>query len=153
MSTKASNKKAAGHIKVQIDLPALPPTEFYAGIKKERGPKRKPLSEILQKVSHLKRVQNPYRSYTVNYKLRVFSYWYTASIPCGPTKKRDLAEMKQRTTSRHQLATLLDGKRKKKRESTELKQKSSGGRWEEGDSGSGRRCSENYFSSFGSDGL
>jgi len=89
MSTKASNKKAAGRIKVQIDLPALPPTKFYAGIKKKRGPKRKALSETLQKVSHLKPVQNPYRSYTVSYKLRVLSYWYTASIPCGPTKKRE----------------------------------------------------------------
>jgi len=89
MSTNASNKKSAGPIKVQIDLPALHPTKFYASIKKKRCPKRKPLSEALQKVSHHKPVHNPYTSYTVSYKLQVLSYWYTASIPYGPTKLRE----------------------------------------------------------------
>lgn len=89
MPRNASQKKLAGRIKVQVDLPGLPPTKFYAGIKKKTGPKRKPLAEALQTVSHRKPVQNPYRSYTVSYKLRVLSYWYKPSIPCGPTKLRE----------------------------------------------------------------
>jgi len=94
MSTKASNKKAAGRIKVQIDLPALPPTKFYAGIKKKGGPKRKPLSETLQKVSHLKPVQNPYRSYTVSINYAFFHTGIPHLYHAAQQKSANPAEMK-----------------------------------------------------------
>jgi len=77
----------SGRIRVQTSIPPLPANRFYAGIKKKRGPKRKPLSELLR--APKQRVENPYRSYTVSFKLRVLSYWAAAKIPCGPTKVRE----------------------------------------------------------------
>ena len=76
-------RKAAGRTKVQPILEPLPAERFYAGVKKKTGPKRKLLSEKLR--APPKRVDNPYCSYTINYKLRVLSYWDIPSIPCGPT--------------------------------------------------------------------
>lgn len=77
-----------GRTRIQPNLPPLPADKFYAGIKKKRGPKRKPLAEILQKPE--RRVENPYRSYTVSYKLRILSYWIQTRVACGPTRVREL---------------------------------------------------------------
>lgn len=74
-------------IQVQPDLPPLPADKFYTGIRKKRGPARKPLVEVLR--CPPKEVANPYRSYTVSYKLRVLSYWIGTKIPYGPTKIRE----------------------------------------------------------------
>ncbi|RPA95695.1 hypothetical protein L873DRAFT_1296168 [Choiromyces venosus 120613-1] len=79
-----------GRIRVQPDLPPLPADRFYAGVKKKRGPKRKPLTKILRKPK--KAAENPYRSYTVSYKLRVLSYWIGTRIRCSPTKVRELTQ-------------------------------------------------------------
>src|SRR5437660_1711769 len=80
--------KISGRIKVQTALPPLPANRVYAGIKRKRGPKRKPVLEALQK--HRKPLTgNPYRSYTINYKLRILSFWFGKNIPDGPTKMRE----------------------------------------------------------------
>lgn len=79
-------RKAAGRTKVQPNPEPLPAERFYAGVKKKTGPKRKLLSEKLR--APPKRVDNPYRSYSISYKLRVLSYWNIPSIPSGPTKMR-----------------------------------------------------------------
>ena len=78
--------KPAGRSKVQPVLEPLSTDRFYAGVKRKTGPKRKALSERQQ--SPPKRVENPYRTYTVSYKLRVLSYWNTRSIRISPTKLR-----------------------------------------------------------------
>ena len=57
----------SGRIHVQPNLPPLPADKFYAAIPKKRGPARKPLVEVLRCPSE--EVANPYRSYTVSYKL------------------------------------------------------------------------------------
>jgi len=75
------------YIRVQTVIPPLPANRFYAGIKKKRGPKRKPLSKLLQ--APKQGVENPHRSYTVSFKLRVLSNWAAAQISCGPTKVRE----------------------------------------------------------------
>ena len=62
----------SGRVPVRPDIPPLPADKFYAGVQKKRGPVRKPLSEVLRRPQ--KEVTNPYRSYTVSYKLRVLSY-------------------------------------------------------------------------------
>ena len=64
-------QKAAGRTKVQPTLVPLPADRFYAGIKRKSGPKRKLLSQKLG--VGLKRVDNPYRSYSVSDKLQVLS--------------------------------------------------------------------------------
>jgi len=76
-----------GRIRVQTVISPLPANRFYAGIKKKRGPKRKPLSELLR--ASKQGVENPYRSYTVSFKLRVLSYWAAAQTSCGRTKVRE----------------------------------------------------------------
>ncbi|RPB01809.1 hypothetical protein L873DRAFT_1566635, partial [Choiromyces venosus 120613-1] len=53
---------------------------------KKPGPKRKQLAESLRAAP--RRVEYPYRSYKVSYKLRVLSYWITPSIGAGPTQLR-----------------------------------------------------------------
>lgn len=78
--------KAAGRIKVRPVLEPLSTNRFYAGIRQKPGPKRKLLAQQLRSLP--KRVENPYRTYTVSYKLRVLSYWATPSIPISPTKLR-----------------------------------------------------------------
>jgi len=78
--------KPAGRTKVQPVLEPLSTDRFYAGVRRKPGPKRKPLAEGLR--SPPKRVENPYRTYTVSYKLRVLSYWNTPSIRSSPTKLR-----------------------------------------------------------------
>ena len=77
-----------GQTRIQPNLPSLPADKFYAGIKKKPGPKRKPLAEILRKPE--RRVENPYRSYTVSYKLRILSYWIETRVACAPTRVREL---------------------------------------------------------------
>lgn len=65
----------------------LDPGEFYAGVKKRPGPKRKSIAE--KKLAPPKPVlTNPHRSYTAQYKLRVLSYWQHTKIRIGPTKTR-----------------------------------------------------------------
>ena len=67
-------------------LPALSTERFYAGVKKKPGPKRKQLAESLRAAP--RRVEYPYRSYKVSYKLRVLSYWETPSTLIVPTLLR-----------------------------------------------------------------
>ena len=64
--------KAARRVKVRPVLTPLPANQFYAGIKKKLGPKRKLLSDKLRVPPSP--VENPYRSYTISYRLRVPSY-------------------------------------------------------------------------------
>ena len=82
----------SGRIQVQPILEPLPEYRFYAGIMKKPGPKRKGLSEALW--APPKPVENPYRSYTIGYKLRILSYWETPSIPTGPTQLRKPSRIK-----------------------------------------------------------
>ena len=70
-------------------LEPLSTDQFYAGVQRKPDPKRKPLAEGPR--SPPKRVENPYRTYTVSSKLRVLSYWNMPSIRSGPTKLRKLA--------------------------------------------------------------
>jgi len=86
MPSRSSNLPC-GRIHIQSNLPALPADPFYAGIKKKPGPKRRPLSVALLKPKNP--TLNPHRSYTVNYKLRILSYWSSKCIPCGPTRFRE----------------------------------------------------------------
>jgi hypothetical protein len=79
--------KSAARSKVVVTLPPLAPGRFYAGVKKKPGPKRQKLSKSLRKPPPP--VGSTRRSYTINYKLRVLSYWFTPSIPIGPTRKRE----------------------------------------------------------------
>ncbi|RPA96987.1 hypothetical protein L873DRAFT_1810496, partial [Choiromyces venosus 120613-1] len=65
------------------NLPPLPSNCFYARIKKKTGPKQKSLSEVLCK--RKEPTNNLHRTYTVNYKLRILSYWKTSSIPYSPS--------------------------------------------------------------------
>ena len=81
--------KHAGRTKVQPVLEPLSTDWFYAGVQRKPGLKRKPLAEGPR--SPPKRVENPYRTYTVSSKLRVLSYWNTPSIRSSPTKLRKLA--------------------------------------------------------------
>ena len=78
--------KRTGGTKIQPVLEPLPADGFYAGVKKKSRPTRKKLAERLR--APPKRVKNPYRLYTISYKLRVLSYWKTASIPTSPTQLR-----------------------------------------------------------------
>ena len=71
MPARRSNQPS-GRVRVYPDIPPVPAEKFYAGVKKKRGPQRKPLAEVLQ--SAKREVSNPYQSYTVSYKLRVLSY-------------------------------------------------------------------------------
>jgi len=80
--------KICGRIKVQPVLPPLPADRFYAGVKKKRGPARKSLTEVLH-AQPKRKPGNPYRSYTVSYKLRVLSFWFGKTIPCGPNTFRE----------------------------------------------------------------
>ena len=48
MPQRRSNQ-LSGRIQVRLNLPELPADKFYAGIKKKRGPMRKPLAEVLQR--------------------------------------------------------------------------------------------------------
>jgi len=83
----SSTRQPCGRVRVYPNIPPLPADKFYAGVKKKRGPTRKPLVEVLRLPSKV--VTNPYHSYTVSYKLRVLSYWAGAKMPCGPTKVRE----------------------------------------------------------------
>jgi len=85
-SIRRMPNQPCGRIRVQPDLRPLPAGKFYAGIKKKRGSKRKPLTEILQRPTKV--AENPYRSYTIKYKLRVLSYWIGPQIRYSPTKVR-----------------------------------------------------------------
>lgn len=80
--------KISGRLKVQPTLPPLPANRFYAGIKRKPGPKRQRLADVLQKYKKPP-TGNPYRSYTIGYKLRVLSFWFGKNIPDGPTKMRE----------------------------------------------------------------
>jgi len=80
-----------GRIRVQTCLPPLPAERCYAGVKKKTGPKRKPLTLLLRVEG--RKVENPYHSYTVNFKLHILSYWMGARIREGPTKERQLTQV------------------------------------------------------------
>jgi len=79
-------RRPSGRIQVPTILEPIPANRFYARVKKRPGPKGKGLSEALR--APPKPVENPYRSYTIRYKLRILSYWQIPSIPTGPTQLR-----------------------------------------------------------------
>ena len=83
----------SGRVPGRPDIPPLPADKFYAGVQKKREPVRKPLSEVLRHPQ--KEVTNPYRSYTVSYKLRVLSYWIGTKIPYGPTRVREPTQVEK----------------------------------------------------------
>lgn len=86
MPARQSNQPS-GRVCLYPDLPRLHADKFYAGVKTKRGPKCKSFADVLQ--CPKKQVSNPYRSYTVRYKLRVLSYWIAAEKPCGPTRVQE----------------------------------------------------------------
>ena len=80
------DKGLSGRVKVQPILHPLSAEKFYAGIRKQRGPKRRQLTDCPPKQQKQPTGRNPYRFYTISYKLRVLAYWYGKNIRCGPTK-------------------------------------------------------------------
>ena len=87
MAPRRRARQGTARVRVVIQLPELPAGRFYAGEKRKPGPKRRLLAAQLR--TSPKAVQQPRRSYTVNYKLRVLSWLQKLSIPCGPTRLRE----------------------------------------------------------------
>jgi len=96
MAPRRRAQQGTARVRVTVQLSELPAGRFYAREKRKPGPKRKLLAKQLR--TSPPAVQQPRRSYTVNYKLRVLSWLQKPSIPCGPTRLREptLAEAANR---------------------------------------------------------
>ena len=88
MAVRGNKRKESARSKVMVSLPEHPAGKFYAGEKKKPGPKRNLLKVSIRATPNA--IQNPRKSYTINYKLWVLSWLRVlASIPSGPSKFRE----------------------------------------------------------------